>query len=884
MTLPTSTRLGPYEITDQIGAGGMGQVYRARDTRLNRDVALKVLPDIFVRDADRLARFRREAQVLASLNHPNIAVIHGLEESDGVQALVLELVEGPTLADRIAQGAISLDEALPVARQIAAALEAAHEQGVIHRDLKPANIKVRPDNTVKVLDFGLAKALESPARAAGGSGEAGRYIPDSPTITSPALMTGIGVLLGTAAYMSPEQAKGRPADKRSDIWAFGCVLYEMLTGQRAFDGEDVTETLASVVKERVDLSRVPRPVRRLIAKCLERDPKNRLRDIGDAWTLLEEDAHPSASDRTMKLTMLASVTAAIVATTALAALAWVHFREDSPPGRTLHYTIESVPGAVSARGTSFAMSPDGRFIVMAALSNGRQQLWLRPLDGLDWRPLAGTDAAINPFWSSDGRFIAFFDGQQLKKIAVDGGPPVAICDATGPANGTWNADDVIVFSSAIGGGSALQRVPAAGGRPAAIPNITGRSPVFLSGGARLLYINRPSSRDGGIFLASLDGKESRLVVPSAFVSGFVLGGPNEGDQLVYVRDETLMTQRFDVRTGAMSGDPVPLAPSVAQLYGFNAVTVSPSGVIAYWSNGSRNNQLTWYDRSGRMLEPVGAPGTVWEPAISPDGRTVAYARSVGQRSDIWLWDVARKVERRLTVDPSRNDTPVWSPAGDRIVFRSARAGQQDLWVRAANGSGQDEPVPTSGNPKFPSQWATDDTIVYSENAGATDIDLWSIGISRSAKPTKFLQTRFEESQGQVSPDGRWIAYTSNQTGRPEIYVAPRVQAEAATRVSSAGGEQPRWRGDGRELFFVAADGKMMSAIVPPLPQGQTTFEHRSPVALFDTHIAPAVFTRAVQYDVTRDGTRFVVTTDLAPTRSGVPPFDIVVNWRSPSRK
>ena len=870
-------RVGPYEIAAQIGSGGMGEVYRARDTSLGRDVAIKVLPDAVACDPERLARFEREAKTLAALNHPNIAHLYGLEHADGVPALVMELVDGDTLADRIEHGPIPLDEALTIARQIADALDSAHTNGIVHRDLKPANIKLRPDGVVKVLDFGLAKLAESPEF----TGKATL----SPTITSPALATIAGVLLGTAAYMSPEQAKGRPADKRSDIWAFGCVLYEMLTGHRLFSGDDVTETIASVVKDRVDLNPLPARARRLVAMCLERDPKSRLRDIGDAWMLLDTDESRSDPRRRPRRDMHAAIAIAGMATIALTGLAWVHFSETATAVQRLHYTIEPVDGATLNRTTSFAISPDGRFIAMAAVTNGRTLLWLRSLDALEWQPLPGTEGGTNPFWSPDSRSIGFFDGQRLKKIAREGGPPLPLCTTSGLGLGTWNRDDVILFS--VSGPSTPGRIyrgSAAGGECTAIPHLLGTSPIFLPDGARFLYRVTPGKIADGLYLGSLDGLESRLIV--AGPGGLVGVAPADIDTrrgyLLFVRDNTLLAQLIDTGSGDPSGDPTPVAEELPLLFGAAPVSVSRSGVIVYLSRGNAINQLVAYDRRGNPLGSIGAPGDVWNPSFSPDGRTIAYARFVGATptSDIWLWDTTRNIEQRFTSESSRNDSPVWSSDGQRIVFRSTRSGQQDLWVRAADGSGRDEMVATSGNPKFPSQWTADGAVLYSENAGGTDIGLWSIPLSGARKPVKILDTRFEESQGQLSPDGRWLAYTSNQTGQPEIHVAPAAQPAAAIRVSGSGGEQPRWRRDGRELFFVAADGKIMAATVRAVGEQPTSFDHEPAKALFDSRIAAAVFTRAFQYDVTQDGQRFIVTTDTRSSRA-LPPLHVVVNWQAP---
>jgi serine/threonine protein kinase len=546
MALASGARLGPYEILSAIGAGGMGEVYQAHDTKLGRDVAIKVLPEAFATDPERLARFKREARVLASLNHPHIAAIYGFEESDDVVALVLELVDGPTLADRIAQGAIALDEALPIARQIAEALEAAHEQGIIHRDLKPANIKLRSDGTVKVLDFGLAKLTEPVAA----SGTAAALLSQSPTITTPAMMTGVGMILGTAAYMSPEQAKGRPADKRSDVWAFGCVFYEMLTGKRAFEGDDVSDTLAAVLKGEPDWdtlpSSTPASIRKLIKRCLMKDRKQRLQAVGEARIALENPEQgepaivPGTAPSASRLSWFWPSASAVFFVVA-AVLAVVHFRETPMPAQTVRASI-TLPESSSVH--SFAVSSDGRSLVIAATVNGKRQLWLRALDALQAQAMPFTEDASYPFWSPDSRSIGFFAQGKLKRIAASGGPAQVVCEVPDGRGGSWNREDVIVFASSAGSPGTIQRIPASGGVPSDVTKTAGvlRFPVFLPDSRHFLYlVTRGSSEKDGVFLSALDGKDNRRIL--ADLSSVVFAPPASGNpigHILIVRENTLM--------------------------------------------------------------------------------------------------------------------------------------------------------------------------------------------------------------------------------------------------------------------------------------------------------------------------------------------------------
>ena len=664
MPLSVGTKLGHYRIQSLIGKGGMGEVYRARDSHLGRDVAIKILPVSVSQNPELRARFEREAKVLAALNHPNIATIYGIEDN----AIAMEMVEGETLPR-----GVDLETALRYAKQIAEALEAAHEKGIVHRDLKPANIKVTPEGTVKVLDFGLATAVQREEPEPGDPTV-------SPTLTIAA--TEAGIILGTAAYMSPEQAAGKRVDKRSDIWSFGVVLWELLTGKRLFGGgETVSHVLADVLRAPVDFGQladtVPAPIAELLRRCLDRDVKTRLRDIGEARIAIVTClASPTkVRDERTRTSMSTPVGAwATAAACALIAgvLVFIHFREGAQPRQTLRTQISAPEGATDLE---LALSPDGSDLALAASTNGKAQLWLRPLNASQARALPGTEGASYPFWSPDGRYLGFFAQGKIKKILVSGGPPQIICDAEDGRGASWNQEDAILFSTDDGGGFAIRRVSAGGGTPTVeykSPKGISRFPVFLPDGRHFLYVvTRAASEENGVYFRSSDGKENRRILPDESSAVFGSG------RLLFIRENTLIAQPFDPEAGKATGDPVQLAPQVSTTVNvtYAPVTTSGNGLLIYQSGGlpSGNNQLVWFDRSGKRGDPLGAPSPVFDPAISPDGKSVAFTRLSSAGSDLWIWDLARSTERRFTTDPAFEMTPFWSPKGDRIAFRSNRA-------------------------------------------------------------------------------------------------------------------------------------------------------------------------------------------------------------------
>jgi len=895
LALTPGTRLGAYEVTAQIGEGGMGQVYRATDTKLKRQVAIKILPPSLAADSDRLARFQREAEVLASLNHPHIAAIYGLEESGDITALVMELVEGEDLSQRIARGAMPLDEALPIAKQIAEALEAAHEQGIIHRDLKPANIKVRADGTVKVLDFGLAKAIDP---TAGSSATA----MNSPTLSIHA--TQAGMILGTAAYMSPEQARGTTVDKRADVWAFGVVLWEMLTGRRLFEGATVSDTLAAVLTRDPDWTALPAgappAMRRLLRRCLEKDRKRRLADAADARLEIDEALAAPLETTTTSMASLQprGRVAWMVATGGLLAVAVLsiptlqHLRETPPPAPP-ETRLDIVTPATSDP-ASFALSPDGQQIVFVASGDGAPRLWLRALSTTTAQPLAGTESALHPFWSPDGRSIGFFAEGALKRLDLGGGAPQTLATAVIGRGGTWNADGVIVF--AVDPTTPLMRVSATGGRATAVTTLgtqqSHRWPHFLPDRQRFLFSAQGREPDStGIYLGTLDGSTPTRLTPDLSEGVFLPAGPaeasSEGGWLLWVRAGALMAQHLDVSRAALVGEPVTLADGLTVDVALrSAVSVASTRLVAYRTGTASRRQLTWFDRSGTARGTVGeADASFNNPRVSPDGRRVAVSRRVQGNRDLWLLDGART--SRFTFDPAVDDMPLWSPDGTRIVFRSNRTGPGDLYQKLTSGASAEEQLVSSDQLKAPSTWSADGRFVLFNSIDSQSVgDLWAVPMTGDRTPSVLLKTPFREAWGALSPDGRWVAYHSNESGRPEVYVRSLVPPGAISAgavggrwpVSTAGGIMPVWRPDGKELYYLNPAGAMMAT---PIPVMGASLAPGEPALLFPTRIfGGGVDLEGRQYDVAPDG-RFLINTELDGTAV---PITLLMNWQPGAKK
>jgi Tol biopolymer transport system component/predicted Ser/Thr protein kinase len=799
------TQIAHYRITSKLGEGGMGAVYRATDTKLNRDVAVKVLPDVFSADPDRLTRFTREAQVLASLNHPNIAAIYGVEE----RALVMELVEGPTLSERIEQGALPVEEALEIARQIGDALEAAHEKGVIHRDLKPANIKLTADGRVKVLDFGLAKAM---------GGERMTADPvNSPTMTMSATVA--GVIMGTAGYMAPEQAKGKPVDRRADIWAFGVVLHEMLTGRRLFEGETATEVMAAVLTREPDLEAVPPRLRKLLRSCLERDPKRRLRDIGDVWRLLDESGAqaPVMAQRRSPLWMGMAAALAVIA--AIGITGW--WRATRPPDLPLmRLNLDLGPDAVTGADAGFAISPDGRRVVFPMRRpDGKTQLATRVIDQEQPTVLSGTENGHAPFFSPDGRSIGFFAESHMQKISMLGGAAVMLASTSSfDTGGSWdeNGDIVVALSHTV----ALSKVPAAGGDPQPLTKLgpgeqTHRWPQVLPGGKAVLYTASPSIsgvENANIMAADLKTGQSKLVVRGGYYGRYVPAG-----YLLYVHDGVLLAAHFDLSRLEVSGTAIPFVEDAAAdpLTGDGrfAVTDAPGGAGTLVYLGGKSAAKAWQVNlvdSTQSQPLIAAPGAYYNPMFSPDGKRLALVVET-QGIDIFVYEIARGAMTRLTSNGT-SDRPVWTPDGSRIAYTK----KGGIWWVRSDGAAEPELLAESPNPMVPWSFSPDGRrLAYFEVSPETTYDIGILPIDWSdanhpkpGTPQPFLRTPKAEAGPMFSPDGQWIAYSSNESGRSEVYVRPASGAAGKWQISDGGGMFAFWSPDGHEIFYESPDGRI----------------------------------------------------------------------------
>ena len=897
MSLTVGARLGSYEVTAQLGVGGMGEVYRARDTRLNRDVALKVLPVAFAADLERLARLTREAQVLASLNHPNIGSIHGLEDAAGVRALVLELVEGPTLADRIAQGPVPMDETLAIARQILEALEAAHEHGIVHRDLKPANIKIRPDGTVKVLDFGLAKALDSsPASSVAAT--------MSPTLSMHA--TQAGLILGTAAYMSPEQAAGKSADKRSDLWAFGVVLVEMLTGGQAFTGETIAHVLASVLKSEPDWSKLPADtpaqLRRLLRRCLEKDRKRRL-DSAVAARLEIEDAIVAPSSATAAHSVLPRsriLVTAITATLAGGALAslitWAFLRfapsTSRQPSRFLLMSEEQ-PLAINQFDRAIALSPDGRYFVYVAETRNAGtggQLMVRAFDRLEATSLPAISNARSPFFSPDSQWVGVFEGTEIKKASLSGGPAISLCSFMGaPRGASWGDDGAVVFATQDPG-TGLMRVPSGGGEPVALttPNVSSGEgdhwfPYVLPSGRGVLFTMMVPGQSARSQVAVYDARTKQY---RALIRGsqpqFVGSG-----HLLYVADGRLWAVRFDLDTLQIAGDAAPMVDRVRTvLTGAAYYAVSPSGSLVYVPAGPpAHRTLMWVDREGRE-DPIDVPPRAYVlPRLSPDGTRVALDIR-DQENDIWIVNLtaADKTPRRLTYGPSAEINPVWVD-NTHLAYTSNRSGRWGMYWQAADGSGSAQTLSESDNGRYGTSVTPDGTALVGHQDGPSVYDVALFPMPRSArqatpgsagdagnKVRELVKTRYFEFNADVSPNGRFLAYQSNESGPFQIIVRPFPDVDTGTwTVSTAGGSSPKWARDGKDLFYRDESDALVAV---PVDTSGATLTWGSPRRLFEIRASTTIPDRS--YDVSLDGKRFLFVKEATSTRA--PEIVVVLDW------
>jgi serine/threonine-protein kinase len=855
MSLTPGTRIGTYEIIAAIGEGGMGQVYRAHDTKLNRDVALKILLPAVAGDPDRLARFKREAQVLAALNHPHIAHIHGFEDSAATHALVMELVEGPTLAERIAHGPVPALEATAIAKQIAEALEAAHEAGIVHRDLKPANVKVREDGAVKVLDFGLAKAMDPAAASSAGA-------MNSPTLT--ARGTEFGLILGTAAYMAPEQAKGKVVDKRADIWAFGVVLFEMLAGQRAFKGEDVSDVLAAVLRQDIDWSALPKDtpknLRHLLERCLERDPKKRLRDIGDAWTdftalPLEEPAAAAPVVAPRKSLLATALPWAVAVVVSAAAIAWALLQTPAAPARIVTRSSVTTSGFAGFVG----LSRDGSRLAYVGDASS-PSLTLRSMDQFEGKPIPGATPAVWPMFSPDGQWIAYSTPDapgKIRKVPVTGGTSITIGDGNFLNGSTWGEDDTIVFSGPKG----LMRVPAGGGTPQALTTVDAAKgevahvrPQFLPGGKQLLFTVSPVNPADGAKFAVLDLAKGtyRTVAKSGLNGRYAASG-----HLTYMTGSTLFAVPFDLGRLEVAGNEVPVIEgvSVNGPEGTGDYTFSDAGLLVYITGDAQNagTTLAWANRKGATEALPGQSRQAWGTGrLSPDGRRIANGIHAEKGTDIWVQDVQRGTPTRLTFS-GNNDNPIWTPGGKNVIYSATMDGKFGLYSIAADGSGKPELVLATERPAVPSSVTRDgNTLLFDQVGSAKRRQIFVVALPTDGKPATphpLHEAASTEAAAQVSPDGQWVAYQSNESTTIEIYITPFPGPGAKLRISTQGGQRPRWSRTGRELFYWAFTpaARLMSVDVPPGP----ALNPGAPKDLFG-------MLAGTTWDVTPDSDRFLV--------------------------
>jgi serine/threonine protein kinase len=845
----------------------MGEVYRARDTTLKRELAIKVLPDVFSQDAERLSRFQREAEVLASLNHPHIATIYDVGQAGDRRFLALELIEGETLADRLVHGPLPLDDALRAAVQIARALEAAHEKGITHRDLKPANVQLTPAGDVKVLDFGLAKI------ATGADS-----VSESPTTLA---ATAPGMIVGTVPYMPPEHIKGKEGGNTADVWAFGCVLYEMLCARRAFDGDSAGEIIASVLKGEPDWQRlppIPDGVARLLRRCLRKDRANRLQSMGDARIELEDalsaPAHEttSVSSRNPKWVQLALAALALAAlVAAVSALAGGR----PPTAPEMHLEV-GAPSTISP--TSLAISPDGLQLVYVAELDQHPQLWLRRLDTGAVRPLPGTDYPQFPFWSPDSKSLGFFGGGKLKRLEIAGGSPKDLANAPQGYGGSWNEDGTIIFCE---NNLELFRVSANGGTATQLTHLqrpqqtSHRQPWFLPGGRHFLYFaTGPEGR--GIYVDSLDESKPKRLLGTDTDAGPVL---TSSGRLLFVRKQTLFAQDLDLTSLELKGTAIALAEPVFIDGTTGALSASRAGPIVYRTGSeTAGKQLVWFDRSGKEIERLGSSdiANLWMWSLSPDGQRVALNRTVQGNFDIWLLETRRTLLTRFTTDPGFDWAAVWSPDSKRLAFHR----DDRVYVRTVESAPGTETLLSSTAEENPTDWSRDGRyLIFHRNDPKTGADLWALPFDRDGKPgapVVVARTDAAEAYGQLSADGKWIAYQSNESGQAEIYVQPFLRPGPKSRVSTNGGIQVRWRPDGQELFYLAADGRLM-AVPIRAASNNSTIEPGAAIPLFWTHMYGAAQSSSAlfpQYSVSPDGQRFLINT-ISEVPAG--PITVVLN-------
>ena len=906
--LNPGAKLGAYEVAAQIGAGGMGEVYRARDTRLDRIVAIKVLPAHLADKPELRERFEREARTIASLNHPHICTLYDIGRQDGIDFLVMEYLEGETLAQRLEKGPLPLEQVMQFAMEVADALDKAHRKGITHRDLKPGNIMLTKAGT-KLLDFGLAKLRQEAAPA----------VPFSQLPTAGNPLTVQGTMLGTVQYMAPEQVEGAEVDARADIFAFGGVVYEMATGKKPFEGKSQASVIAAILTQQprsiIEFQPLAPPaLDRLLKTCLAKDPDDRFQSAHDLTLQVELIRDGGSQVGTAAPSVAVQpvggnkrLTWALVATLVLLALggAGLLLRPSPAPAPVIRAEI------MPPEGTRFeltgdnagppALSPDGTNLAFAAIgSDGLSRVWVRPVDNFAARALPGTEGAFFPFWSPDGRSIAFFASGKLKRVDLAGGPALALCDAPGARGGSWSARGVIVFAPQFQG--SLFQISASGGTPQPVTKLdpalytTHRWPQVLPDGEHFIYLaanhTSPQGPQTGIFYAALDGQPGKLIVQTfsnaVFASGFLL----------YLRDKTYLAQRFNPSTGQLSGEPRPLSENINfDLSTWKSpLSVSDTGLMVYGAGGGvSGSELLWFDRAGKVVSASGANVEYYSVAISPDEKRLATDEQQGPNGDIWVYDIGRGTRTRLTFDPADDTDPIWSADGQRVFFGSDRGeGRYRLYQKDASGGGEDQLLYTHDKSDVVPEGTSKDgrylLLGVGDYRGLSHVDVWILPLSGGQKPFPFLVDAFSKENATFSPDGRWIAYDSTESGREEVYVmsfegrapatgsAPNETASASSgrkwEVSTAGGNQPRWRGDGKELFYISADNSVMAVDVNP--KG-STLELGMPHALFKTSPRPLVRS----FDVSHDGKLFLVNS-LAST--GRTPVSLVSDWTAQLKK
>jgi eukaryotic-like serine/threonine-protein kinase len=875
MALASGSLLGPYEILAPAGAGGMGEVYRARDTRLDRTVAIKVLPAEFSADPQFRERFDREARAIAALEHPHICALYDVGLQDGTSFLVMQYLEGETLADRLTRGPLPLDQAIHHAIQIADALDKAHRAGIVHRDLKPGNIMLTKSG-VKLLDFGLAKASTRIASAG-----------LSMLPTTPPALTAEGAILGTLQYMAPEQLEGRDTDERTDIFAFGAVVYEMVTGKRAFEGRSQASLISSIMSSQPPAvsswqAVAPAALDHVVARCLAKDAENRWQSAHDLKLQLEWILHagtatpvvtPSAPDSRKSRERIAWAIA-FIAALGLAAVsgAWLWQRSREVPAPVSQLMIVAPVDARFAFDIfGQAISPDGRYVVFsAARSTGTSLLWLRPFDSATPRPLPGTDDGTAPFWSPDGRSIGFFAQGKLKRVDLESGSPQILADAPYGMGGTWSPNGVIVFAPNLA--SALMRVSAAGGTVMPVTHFNKNTqeyvhsnPFFLPDGTHFLFY--VASQEPGAYVGSLESQEVKLVARTDSAAVYAPPG-----YLLFANGTTLMAQPFDAESLSTRGDPSRVFEQVSRFITAAGFSVSNSGVLLIRPATPLDTELAWFDRQGMRLGAVAPPGQYLDIALSPDENQIAFDRVEGAAPDVWIMDLRRRATSRLTSNPSVDNVPVWSADGRVVAFASERGSGLDIYQRPVNQSEPDQPLLKLNVPPimFPSDWSSDGRyLMYYRTDPKNKNDVWVVPLFGERTPFAVLQSEFNEWQAQFSPDGKWIAYVSDQSGIPQVYVQAFPTQTGTWPISVAGGTQPRWRRDGSELFYLAPDRKLMAVAV----KAAATFEADSPRPLFETTLDTTQFRQT--YAVSNDGKRFLLN---AMIETSAPPLTVVQNW------